>query len=56
LPVYWVVTEETIYEHTEPYSTGYRERREYRRGDRLPIPYAGTDVALDDLLGPEPQL
>jgi Putative restriction endonuclease len=55
-PVYWVVTEEAIYEHTEPHSAGYRVRREYRRGDRLPIVYAGTNVAVADLLGPEPQL
>jgi Putative restriction endonuclease len=55
-PVYWVVTGETIYEHTDPHSAGYRVRREYRRGDRLPIHYAGTDVVVDDLLGPELQL
>jgi hypothetical protein len=53
-PVYWVVTTETIYEHTEPHSAGYRVRREYRRGDRLPIRYADTEVAVDDLLGPTP--
>jgi Putative restriction endonuclease len=55
-PVYWVVTEEAIYEHTEPHSAGYHVRREYLRDDRLPISYAGTDVAVDDLLGPAPQL
>jgi hypothetical protein len=54
-PVYWVVTAETIYEHTEPHSAGYRMRREYRRGDRLPIRYAGTDIAIDELLEPEPR-
>jgi hypothetical protein len=51
-PVYWVVTAETIYEHTEPHSAGYRVRREYRGGDRLPIRYAGTEIAVDDVLGP----
>jgi hypothetical protein len=54
--VYWVVTEDVIYQHTEPTPTGYRKRVEYRRGDRLPIVYAGTDVAVGDLLGPEPEL
>ena len=50
-PVYWVVSPEAIYEHTEPHSSGYRARREYRRGDRLPIRYASTDIVVDDLLG-----
>jgi Putative restriction endonuclease len=50
--VYWVVTANVIYEHTEPTAAGYRKRIEYRRGDRLPVVYAGTDVAVDDLLGP----
>jgi hypothetical protein len=49
---YWVVTTDVIYEHTEPTAAGYRKRIEYRRGDRLPIAYAGTEVAVDDLLGP----
>lgn len=35
--VYWVVTQDAIYEHTEPSSDGYRNRHEYRRGDRIPI-------------------
>jgi Putative restriction endonuclease len=39
-PAYWVVTKEAIYEHTEPHSAGYRVRREYLRGDRLPIVYS----------------
>jgi len=50
--VYWVVTPETIYEHTEPSGTGYLSRREYHRGTRIPVRYAGTDLAVDDLLGP----
>ena len=48
---YWVVTSDVVYEHTEPRPTGYRHRVEYRRGDRLPVRYAGTDLAVDDLLG-----
>ena len=50
--VYWVVSKEAIYEHTEPTPAGYRTRIEYRRGDRLPIRYAETDILVDDLLGP----
>ena len=49
--VYWVVTPDAIYEHTEPSSTGYVARREYPRGTRIPVRYAGTDLAVDDLLG-----
>ncbi len=49
-PVYWVVTQEAIYEHTGPISTGYRTRVEYRRGERVPVPYAGMDLAVDDLI------
>jgi hypothetical protein len=50
-PVYWVVTRDGIYEHTEPTPHGYRRRIEYRRGDRIPVDYARTDLAVDDLLG-----
>jgi hypothetical protein len=55
-PVYWVITEEAIYEHIEPHSAGYHVRREYLRGDRLPVRFAGTDIAVEELLGPEPRL
>jgi hypothetical protein len=48
--VYWVVTREVIYEHTEPTPDGYRVRVEYRRGDRIPVGYASTDLLVDDLL------
>jgi Putative restriction endonuclease len=51
--VYWVVTADVIFEHTEPTPAGYRVRREYRRGDQLPVPYAGTEIAVDELLGPQ---
>lgn len=51
---YWVVTEDVIYEHTEPTAGGYRHRIEYQRGERLPIRHAQTDVAVEDLLGPAP--
>jgi Putative restriction endonuclease len=54
-PVYWVVTQEAIYEHTGPIPTGYRTRVEYRRGERIPVPYAGTDLAIDDLIASHPQ-
>jgi Putative restriction endonuclease len=51
-PVYWVVTQEGVYEHTEPTSAGYRTRVEYRRGDRIPLRYAGTDLTVEDLIDP----
>ncbi|NQE91572.1 Uma2 family endonuclease [Nocardia terpenica] len=49
-PVYWVVTHEVVYEHTEPASTGYRVRTEYRPGDRIPLRYADTDLTVSELL------
>jgi Uma2 family endonuclease len=49
-PVYWVVTQEAIYEHTGPMSTGYRTRVEYRRGDSVPVSYANGNVTVDDLI------
>ena len=51
-PVYWVVTHEAIYEHTGPISTGYRTRVGHLRGERIPVPYMGTDLAIDDLIAP----
>jgi Uma2 family endonuclease len=53
-PRYWVVTQEAIYEHTEPISTGYRKRVEYRHGERIPVPYAVADLAVDDLIASHP--
>jgi hypothetical protein len=50
-PIYWVVTQEVIYVHTDPISTGYRTRVEYLHGERIPVPYASTDLAVDDLIG-----
>lgn len=52
-PVYWVVTKEAIYEHTEPHSGGYHNRREYLLGERIPVRYAETDLAVDDLIAPD---
>lgn len=54
-PVYWVVTREAIYEHTEPYSGGYHTRREYTPGERIPVRYAETDLAVEDLIAPDHQ-
>lgn len=51
-PVYWVVTTDVVYEHTEPRDGGYANRREYVRGERIPVRYADTDLAVEDLLGP----
>lgn len=49
--VYWVVTKDAVYEHTEPGPTGYRTRREYLPGDLIPVRYAGSTLAVDTLLG-----
>jgi hypothetical protein len=46
-PLSWVVTQ-----HTGPISTGYRTRVAYRHGERIPVPYAATDLAVDDLIAP----
>lgn len=51
-PVYWVITQDVIYEHTEPKGGGYASRREYGRGEQIPVRHAGTDLAVQDLLGP----
>lgn len=50
--VYWVVTPEAIYVHTEPHPAGYANRHEFRPGERVPLPYAKDEVSVDDLLGP----
>lgn len=49
-PVYWVVTQDVIYEHTEPTDRGYRTRVEYRSGEQIPVSYADTSLAVADLL------
>ena len=48
--VYWVVTQDTIYEHAEPTAAGYRHRIEYHAGERVPVRYADTELAVDDLI------
>ena len=53
-PVYWVVRQEGIHEHTGPILTGYRTRVEYRRGERIPVPYTDADLAVDELIAPHP--
>ncbi|MFC4107409.1 Uma2 family endonuclease [Micromonospora zhanjiangensis] len=47
-PVYWVVTQEAIYEHTGPIPTGYRTRVEYLHGERVPVPYTSAELTLGD--------
>ncbi|MFD3591567.1 Uma2 family endonuclease [Nocardia sp. NPDC058640] len=49
-PVYWVVTKDVIYEHTQPTADGYRTRTEYRAGEAIPVGYAGETLAVDELL------
>jgi hypothetical protein len=51
--VYWVVTRDVIYEHVSPTPQGYRSRTEYRRGDRIPVAYAETELPVDEILGHE---
>lgn len=51
-PVYWVISPDVIYEHSGPTADGYRVRTEYRRGDRIPVPYADAELLVDDLLLP----
>lgn len=52
-PCYWVVTRDRVYEHTEPTDAGYRLRRLYRPGERIPVPYAdGETLAVDDMIEP----
>ncbi|MEV6277199.1 Uma2 family endonuclease [Nocardia sp. NPDC051832] len=48
--VYWVVTKEVIFEHTEPTPNGYRTRREYRAGEHIPVHYADTALPVSDVL------
>lgn len=49
---YWVVTQDVVYEHTEPTATGYRTRVEYRPGEQIPVRYADTTLAVNDLIAP----
>lgn len=51
--VYWVATRERICEHTEPTPDGYRVRTTYRRGETIPVRYAATSLAVEDLLAPD---
>jgi hypothetical protein len=48
---YWVVTVDALYEHTEPTPDGYRVRVEHRRGEHVPVRYAGSEIAVDALVG-----
>ena len=50
-PVYWVVSPEAVYVHTGPHPGGYRNRTEYRPGERVPVPFADATIAVDDLVG-----
>lgn len=52
-PNYWVVTADAVFEHTEPFEGGYRQRREYWRGDQLPVAYAGVELSVEELLAVE---
>jgi Uma2 family endonuclease len=48
--VYWLMTPEVIYAHTEPTPQGYRTRTEFRPGERIPVAYADTELDVSDLL------
>jgi hypothetical protein len=49
---YWAVTRHGVYVHTDPSDAGYRTRVLHPPGDGLPVPYAGIEIAVDDLLSP----
>lgn len=49
-PVYWVITRDAVFEHTEPDSDGYRTVVRHRPGDRIRLPYAHVTVAVEDLI------
>lgn len=53
--VYWVITREALYVHTEPTSEGYRLRTELRRGETAALPYGDTVISIDDLISAEGQ-
>jgi hypothetical protein len=48
--LYWVVTPEAIYEHTQPMAGGYRTRTAYKLSERIPVGYADTDLGVSDLV------
>lgn len=50
-PVFWVVSPEKVYVHTEPIPGGYAQRAEFLFGDDVPVPYADVELAVDALLG-----
>lgn len=47
---YWVVSRRGIYEHTGPHDFGYAKAELYPPGARIPVRYAGIDLAVSDLL------
>lgn len=49
--VYWVLTRDTLYEHTQPVGDGYLSVVRHLRGDEVALPYSGTTVSVADLLG-----
>lgn len=51
-PLYWVISPEVVYVHSEPHAQGYRLRREFRFGALLPLPFADAEIAVDDLIDP----
>ncbi|MBO0869558.1 MAG: Uma2 family endonuclease, partial [Micromonosporaceae bacterium] len=53
-PVYWVVTQKVIYEHTEPHEQGYGSRIEYLPGEKVPLRYADIQLPVDQLIAPIP--
>lgn len=49
--VYWVLTPDTLYEHTQPAVDGYRSVVRHLRGGGVTLPYSGATSAVSDLLG-----
>lgn len=48
--VYWVVTREGVRVHTSPDGDGYRTVTRYGVQERVPLPYADSNVAVSELL------
>lgn len=47
---YWVVHPAGVIAFSEPDNDGYRVRRDYATGERVPVPHTAADVEVDALL------
>lgn len=49
---YWAVTRHGVYVHTDPSDAGYRTRVLHPPGEHVRVPYASTEIPVNDLLAP----